>query len=148
MKRDMDLIRQILLYLEAETPRESSGLYYVDSDPMVAKLETTLELLNYQLILLYEARLIDGAAYRGKGYPSGNDRLFENSSVLSVFPRHLTWDGQEFLETIRDEEVWKKTKLAAKTVGSFGLDTLKELGKGFIKKKIKDHTGVDFDLAP
>jgi len=148
MKRDMDLIRQILLYLEAETPRVSSGLYSVDTDPMAAKFETTFELLNYQLILLYEANLIDGAAYRGKGYPSGSDCLFENPSVLSVFPRHLTWDGQEFLETIRDEEVWKKTKLAARSVGSFGLDTLKELGKGFIKKKIKDHTGVDLDFAP
>jgi hypothetical protein len=147
MKRDMDLIRKILLYLEAETPVEKGGFYSIDFDSMAAALGSTFESLNYQLILLYEANLIDGAAYRGKGYPSGSDRLYENCSVISVSPRHLTWEGQEFLETVRDEEVWQNTKRAAKSIGSFGLDTLKELGKGFIKKKIKDHTGIDLDFG-
>ena len=55
----------------------------------------------------------------------------------------LTNEGHEFLETIRDPDVWEKTKAGAGKVGSFGFDLVKSLAKGFIKTEVKKRTGID-----
>lgn len=47
----------------------------------------------------------------------------------------LTWDGHEFLETIRDPEIWRKTKDGANKVGGWTVNLLAELGKGYLKAK-------------
>lgn len=147
MKRDMDLVRLILLDLESRTPQEQMSDFGLDLKAMAESLGTDLNTLTYHLILLFEGGFIDGWAVRGKGRDAGKKHELDRDYVSYVAPRHLTWAGQELLETVRDAEVWKRTKGAAKQVGSFGLDTLKELGKGFIKQKIKQHTGVEIDLS-
>lgn len=58
-------------------------------------------------------------------------------------PVYLTWHGHEFLDAIRDPEVWKKTKNGALAAGGFTFDLLKELAKGYLKKQIADRTGVE-----
>ncbi len=63
--------------------------------------------------------------------------------IVSVRPWSLTWEGHEYLDSIRDPEIWDKVASAADEIGSFGIDTLKTLAKGFIKTKIKEHTGID-----
>lgn len=56
----------------------------------------------------------------------------------------LTAQGCEFLDSIRDEGVWSKTKQAvAETGGNATLEITKNLASGFLKKKIADHTGID-----
>ncbi len=50
--------------------------------------------------------------------------------------------GHDFLNSIRDPEVWNETKKMVQASGGFTLDLLKDLAKGLIKKKIEDHTGV------
>lgn len=92
--------------------------------------------LLYHLILLFEAGLIDGWALRGEVHPSGKSLRLDSDYVFHVVPRHLTWEGHEFLESVRTDEIWKQTKSAALSLGSFGIDTLKELANGFIKTKI------------
>ena len=56
--------------------------------------------------------------------------------------RELTFSGHEFLNTVRDEKVWAAVKSGSKSVGSARLETLMAIGKGLIKKKIEDHTGI------
>ncbi len=54
----------------------------------------------------------------------------------------LTWDGHDFLDSIRDPVIWQETKEGVKKAGGFSLELLGDLAKGLLKKKIEDHTGV------
>lgn len=58
----------------------------------------------------------------------------------------MTWQGHEFLDRIRDPQIWAKTKEGAKRVGSFSLDVLSDIARGIIKKKISDLSGIELDL--
>ena len=59
----------------------------------------------------------------------------------------ITWEGHDFLDTVRDSEVWRKTKEGATAAGGFTFDIVKELAKGLIKTQIKKHTGLELDLG-
>jgi len=58
----------------------------------------------------------------------------------------LTWCGHEFLDEVRDNEIWRKTKDGAQSAGSFSFDLLKSLARGFAKKQIEDYTGIKLDI--
>jgi hypothetical protein len=58
--------------------------------------------------------------------------------------RGFTWAGHDFLDSIRDEDIWRKTKMHAEQVGAWTVDTLVGLAKAFIKAKLKASTGLDF----
>lgn len=126
MKRDMDLVRDILLAVEA-----SEGTPF-DDVPLEFSGRQEQE-VSYHVQLLVEAGLVAGDDYS----TMGNYEWVAQS---------LTWSGHEFLENIRDPEVWAKTKAGAKQVGGFGIDVIAALAKGFIKQKVKDHTGLDIEL--
>lgn len=67
-------------------------------------------------------------------------------SVFKFLSDAMINSGHEFLESVRDPEVWKKTKNGAKKIGSFGIDLLSALAKDLIKKKIRDYTEVELDI--
>lgn len=128
MKRDPDLEREILLAVEA---------YDGVSGPRFAEirhLASTAREADYHALLLWEAGLIDAVDARTKENP------------FEMWPVRLTMAGHEYLETIRDEEVWRRTKEGARAVGSFSLDALAALAKGFLREKIRKHTGVEVDF--
>jgi hypothetical protein len=108
MKRNWDTIREILTRLE-ELP---------DTD-------STLELSNfpgdraydysYHVELLIDAGLVEGQMSRTLG-----------RGPTHFFARRLTWPGHEFLDSIRSDTVWNKTK---KTFTSKGLEMTFDLVK-------------------
>ncbi|MED1303684.1 hypothetical protein BK704_28820 [[Bacillus thuringiensis] serovar konkukian] len=49
-----------------------------------------------------------------------------------AFINHITWNGHQFLDNIRDKTVWEKTKEKASIVGSVSLPILSELAKTYI----------------
>jgi hypothetical protein len=56
----------------------------------------------------------------------------------------LTWLGHDYLDAVRDEGIWHKTKKAvSETGGSATLEIVKALALGFVKKKIAQHTGIE-----
>ena len=135
MKRDMDLIRDLLLKIE--DGQRSFDLL----TPEVAEIlgesgegrlpREQAELLEYHLNLLDYAGLI-------------TIQVTLSGAVWQI--GQITWAGHDFLDTIRDPAIWRETKAGAKQAGGFSLDLLKALAKGLIKKKIEQHTGVDLDL--
>lgn len=129
MQRDMDLIRLLLLYFER---RES---FSMDCDIQIP--DYTREAVQYQLQLLAQGGFIVYEASRSTTNP---DRL------IQVYPFGLSWAGHELLDAIRDPDVWNRTKDGAQKVGSFGVDVIKALAKGFLRKKIEEHTGVQIEL--
>jgi hypothetical protein len=129
MQRDMELIREILLYLEQRQTFEEDELVQIDGYDH--------KVVIYHLILVAQAELIIYDADRSTSTP---DRL------IRVFPWGLSWHGHEFLEAIRDPEVWRRTKEGAQQIGNFGIDLITALAKGFVRKQVDKFTGVHIDF--
>ena len=126
MKRDMDLVRNILLAFEQI------------EDPQVSVSELKLKGLQWgnpnvgpHIVLVHDAGLIAEAGERGPA----REKTYR-----------LTWNGYEFLEAIRDPEVWAKTQQGAEKVGSSSIDVMDAIARGYIRAKLKEHTGIDADL--
>ena len=121
MKRDMELIRNLLLTME-ENPRQLEVEGYDKNQ------------VKYHALLLIEAGFLDGNV---------SDTLANTSVVPSfVSVNRLTWDGHEFLDNIRKEEVWNTIKTEFKdasisTVFSIG----KLLTENYAKKKLSSLLG-------
>ena len=148
MNRDMDLVRSLLLELEtyAFLPDQTT-MDEIDVKPLAEKLGVTDDQVHHHLRLLYQAGFIEAWVFRGKlGVSQSTKRQVDHDYIFFVTPKSITWKGYEYLETVRDPELWKKTKEGAKKIGSFGLDTITDLAKGLIKQKIKQHTGVDIEV--
>ena len=50
---------------------------------------------------------------------------------------NLTISGHEFLENIKSDNAWNKTKSIASKVGSYSLSTIKDISVGIISELIK-----------
>jgi len=87
MKRDMELIRKILLAIEEDG--QGLGILDLEFD------DYDDEFVSYQIKLLAEAGLI-----------TAND--CSTRAGLSWRARSLTWDGHEFLDAARNDSVWNK----------------------------------------
>lgn len=59
---------------------------------------------------------------------------------LQVFD--ITWKGHEFLDTIRDDKVWSKTKKVVSTFSSVSLGILQTIASKVIVGLIKEQTGL------
>lgn len=62
----------------------------------------------------------------------------EDPSLLHVIysVRRLTYKGHEFVETVRDDTVWRKVKDKARAVGAMTLPALVQIGTAVIKSQI------------
>ncbi|MNW12275.1 hypothetical protein D3C71_2099250 [compost metagenome] len=58
-------------------------------------------------------------------------------------PTRLTYNGHEFLDIIRDDEVWKLTKTGAEKVNSSRISLISELGKFYSTLVLKVRIGVE-----
>lgn len=90
MTRDWDIIREILTKLE-ENSSPSNILQLSDFS------SEQRESISYHSELLIEAGLVDGKMIKSMG-----------RDILEFFITRLTWNGHEFLDTIKNETVWKK----------------------------------------
>lgn len=121
MKRDMDLVREILLAVEGGT------LSFGDeSEPDRFGHPRTVVLEH--LHLMKQAGLVEvmGELLSGE-----------------VDLRGLTWDGHDFLDTVRDPEVWKRTKEGASKMGGWTFGLIKDLATAYLKHVAKERLGLD-----
>ena len=86
MKRDMDMIRQLLIDAEAH---DSKPPFLSADNPNVV----------YQISLLNEAGLMN-AIIRKNEYGLPGDAVITG----------LTWAGHDFLDAARDDTIWKKAQ--------------------------------------
>jgi len=131
MKRDMDLIRELLLKLEV-LPIPSIGYRLIRPDETEIRIEGyTVEQIDYHLSLLEQANLISAGGLDVLGMKVGPGIPF----------RSLSWAGHDFLDAVRNPDVWDKTKQAASAAGGFTLDLLVFAAKSYLEGKIKGLTG-------
>ncbi len=126
MRRDMDLLRLLLLKLETIND-EADSIYLYSYEELQIDGFTTDQVV-YHLDLAVEAGLVDQGG---------------NGAMSEFMFRRLTWSGHDFADAVRDDEIWRKTRQGATAAGGFSLDLLKDLAKGFIRKKVADHTGIE-----
>lgn len=115
MKRDMDLIREILFFIEAQP----AGLLIqeIDYDDNYSQEE-----------VIGHLRLIDDA-----GLVDGTMEFHSGGSLIAI--HGLSNEGHDLLDSIRNETVWKNTKeTVAKAGGSVALDTLKIIATAAMTK--------------
>ncbi|MGH1588015.1 DUF2513 domain-containing protein [Methylobacterium phyllosphaerae] len=118
MKRDMDYIRSILLDVETERmDGRFESLINLEDEESGKELDK----------LRYHSRLVAG---------SGFVTCIRDVSFGDV-PTDLTWRGCDFLDTIRDDDVWRKTKSGASKAAGAGFGFIVELAKGYAKAELK-----------
>ncbi|MDE0508892.1 MAG: DUF2513 domain-containing protein [Gammaproteobacteria bacterium] len=114
MKRDDDFLRELLIQME-------------ESNDRIFIVPNTLDGANskeiHHILILCDygyAEQLNDHAYR------------------------LTAHGHDFIDSIRDDSVWEKTKAAvAETGGNATIEMIKTLATGFLKKKVSEHTGIE-----
>lgn len=115
MKRDPDLIRNILMAVEAADKEIKKGsLSFPGYTP---------DQIDYHVEILCDAGLIDATYQRTFG-----------SSFWMI--RRLTWSGHDFLEAARNDTIWNKAKARMEEMGGFVLELAKPLMIEFIKQQI------------
>jgi Hypothetical protein (DUF2513) len=124
LKRDLELVRSLLLKIEASDRKISWKELVPAEDEAQARI-----VLQHLQMMEQDAGLIKSIPFSSLG-----GRL-----PLDI---ELTWAGHDFLDAVRDETIWQKTKQGAEATGSFTFELVKDLAKGFIKTKIEEHTGV------
>lgn len=110
MKRDLDLIRRILLAAEEAPDFTLSCSDLASDDQPSATIARHVQLLQEAGYL--EANLLD----------------LEGQGVLDGTIDRLTWTGHEFLESARDNSVWQRAKrTVAEKVGGTPVEVIKAL---------------------
>ena len=89
MKRDLDLVRQILLQIEA-LPAGPPAQY------RMSEIEDPVLLAHFELVLA--SGLVNGKISRSQS---------SRGDVISI--SGLTWQGHEWIETVRQDSVWNET---------------------------------------
>lgn len=112
MKRDDELVRNLLLLVEEISDGHSNYLseYFVERIP-----EESSEKVLYHLKYLLDAGLIEGSY----------------EYILDITP-----SGREYLDTIRDDYIWKKTLQKVQPFGSVTLSVIAEVAKSLLLNKL------------
>lgn len=127
MKLNPDCIRDILLLLEKET----DGIKYISYKFDVINLKTDCPLIaKYSVKELY----YHFGQCEANGFFMDIIRTTDVTiSVLALSPK-----AHDFLENIRDNSVWNKTKAVIKQVGSSSLDVAISIAAETVKKKLSE----------
>ena len=114
MKKDMDLIREILLKIEE---------LYVDT----AIYDLTID--GYDMATVaYHCKLLHNA-----GYIFDYKAQYASNEIYTFAIGALTWAGNEYLEKIRDNSRWGKIKNTLIQKGlPFTIDMVKSVADAFI----------------
>lgn len=108
MKRDLELCRSMLIQIEAA----DDCIDFEDLAPWEKR-----NVAWYHLGLLCSAGFVDAAMVES------DDGLARKGKAFG-----LTWDGQDYLDAIRDDELWRKVSKAIKdSVGSTTFGVVKQV---------------------
>lgn len=124
MKRDMDLIRELLIAIEQDPQYNATDLFAFNEPADLGITSRSVDEVAYHLQMLIDSGLITG-----------------KRSMTPIYGA-LTMAGHDFLDSVRDSAIWTKTKETASQAGGFSLRLLGEIATGLIKTQVEKHTGV------
>lgn len=123
MKRDMDLVREILLFLEDDNKEYYDG---EDGTYMLINIEGySKKEVDYHLTIMKDEEYLKG------DLPFAEGKFITHSGV------RISWKGHDFIDTFQSDTIWNKTKeqIVKKglKISEIPIDILIEVGKGYIK---------------
>jgi hypothetical protein len=121
MKRDMELIRKMVLLVEDDPSSRA---------PNINIEGYTAEQISYHAYLLVDS-----------GLAVGSNLTDSNNSGLEYVINHLTSAGHDFVDSARTQYIWDEVMadMRKKGVVSAALDVVKRL----LDKQIKNHLDAD-----
>lgn len=124
MKRDWDLIRELLIRLDEKGPEK----HHLNSEDFN---EERRHEIAYQAELLEESGLIDAQIIK------------TTTGTPDFFAHRLTWEGHELLDAIRNDTVWNRTKESFVSKGlSMTFDLVKSVAISVAKELLKSQIGI------
>lgn len=99
MKRDPDLVRQLLIFFDAKSSPDLVKIPSIEGYDVLT--------IKYHGVLLYDAGFL-----RCEPVTSST-----STRVIEVWPFELTWAGHEFLDTAPDNARWRSVVSVAKEKG-------------------------------
>ncbi len=122
MERDLGLIREILLRIEGMQSRTESADLGIKG--------YTDKAVVYNLDLAIKAGLVEGRVR----WASDNDDIY------MVHVTSLTWDGHDFLDSVREDTVWKttieKVESAGHNIAQVTLGVIKDVALSIIRSQL------------
>jgi hypothetical protein len=120
MKLNSTLIRDILLDFE-ELHHFPESLNLADIKESKSFKSVDDDLYFYHLKMLQEA-----------GYIDWHPR-YSSNKIYIAFSSGLTFQGHEFLNTIRDPKLWRKTKSKLGTAGGWTIKIMEQIATAVLK---------------
>ena len=115
MIRDMELVRAVLLHVESVHEGDS---------PIIMDLKNSAFDDFDPKVVYGHLDILVGAGFI-------KDHHQRNSLTPIIWG--LSWSGREFLDAVRDPEIWRKTKAAGEKVGGWTVSLLADYAKGLLK---------------
>ena len=120
MKRDYDLIIELLRHYEER------DVHQIDQHPSLDRRDNSE--VQYHLLLMFQAGLLDAEASFSKSTPS---------RAIQVYPFGLSWEGHEFLSAVRNDTVLQKAKQkAGGELSGIPFSVLKDLLWSILKDQV------------
>ncbi|WP_167804211.1 DUF2513 domain-containing protein [Limosilactobacillus fermentum] len=123
-------IRTIMLDLENNLPWDESRVNLWSKTNGFVTYNSYQEIGHNNFIYTI-SKLIDGKYIDGKLCPA-------NNTIGDVYIYSITWKGHEFLDNIRDPEVWGKTKSITGKFASVSVSLVSNIASQVISKLIED----------
>lgn len=131
MKLNHDCTRECLLFLEQELELNKS----IDPADVINSLNYTEDITSYSLQKLREANYIVGGVNISYDF-------YGNGTVENTPIKDITWEGHEYLNTVRDNRVWKRTKDITSSLKSVSLSMMKTVATQVLVGILKDVSGL------
>ncbi len=131
MERDLDIVRDILLQVE-----KSDGYLTINDLFDIRDKQKDCKYTDKEIV--YHVELLFA-----QGFIDGNIRRDMNGDITDSSIDGLTWDGADYLESMRDNRVWNKAKSTIKkAVGSTTFDVVKQTCTLVATQMIKSNLGI------
>jgi len=129
LKLNYDCLRKILLSIEKNLEWDDSLNYYIlNLNFFVQELkEFSKPEIAYALKMGIEANLIEGLV---------NDC---DSCILDIVCYGLTYEGHQFLDTVRENKIWEKTKKILSSIGGASLSVITSVATDCLTGFINHH---------
>lgn len=123
MKFEPEIVRNIMLDIE-ELHLPPKPFVFSDSEKFNRAKKYDLNVIAYHCDKLQEA-----------GYLNWKPQYADNRLYMG-FITGLTYDGHQFLDSVRSPKIWRETKTRAEKVGIFTLDFISKTASNIITEVI------------
>ena len=123
MKLDYECVRKILLTVESLEDRQALSFDTYKSFPLLSGYSA--EQINYTIWRLYEA-----------GFIPRNSVVELINRTIQYNIDALTWDGHQYLDCIRDENVWEQARKKTSVFDGAPLKVIADIALAIIRSGV------------